>query len=316
MEPVVWNLAEANLEYTRADVFEIFDCCYAGYLGRGPRFSTRQFEFLGATSAGSTTKGPGKHSFTSGLIWALKQLAENHERFTTSQLTRTIRECPDFPKRQVPSLTERNDVASVERIVLAPLSKYGDLREKCGEESDNASKNLELLDLKFILDKCPTKGEIVELAKGVNMMIQTKNFPVHRVIWGGLYPWPGHNPQVDVNHPIVREAAKRFKLLGLSRQREQSRNRQTSIYLQPPSPMSSHGPDPSEPATPITPLDTSAPVSHSMALDHGGVAHETATIQTFRWLQTAFMNVWTSLITQEVFLLAGFLVIVLLTNDS
>lgn len=314
MEPVVWNLAEASLECTRADVFEIFDCCYAGDLGRGPRFSTRQFEFLGATSAGSTTKGPGKHSFTSGLIWALKKLADNHERFTTSQLTRTIRECPDFPNRQVPSLSERN-VASVERIVLAPLPKYEDLRERCGKESDNVSQNPELLDLKFILDKCPTKGEIEELAKGVNMMIQTKNFVVHRVIWGGLYPWPGPNARVDLNHPIVREAAKRFKQLALSRQREQSRNRQTSIYLQPPSPMSSHGPDPSEPVTPITPLDTSTPMSHSKALDHGGVAHETDIIQTFPWLQT-FTYLCTDLITREVFLLAGLWVIILLTNES
>lgn len=279
MDRVVWNYAEASLQDTRADVFEIFDCCYAGDLGRGRGFSTRQFEFLAATSAGSTTRGPGKNSFTSGLIWALKKLAKSPVRFTTSQLTKKIKECPDFPKRQVPSLIERN-AASVERIVLAPLSKYEEIQEKVGEDSENVSQNRELLDLKFILDKCPSKKEIRELAKGVNMMIQTKDFVVHRVIWGGLTPWPA---RVDVHHPIVQEAAKRFKQ-GLGR-REQSRNRQTSIYLQPPSLILSHGSESSEPATPITPLEASPLISQPMDTNDRGVTNESAITQIFRWFQ-------------------------------
>lgn len=303
----MWNYAESNLQHIDADVFEIFDCCYAGDLGRGRGFSTRQFEFLAATSAGSTTKGPGKHSFTSGLIWALKQLAKTKGRFTTSQLTRKIRECPDFPGRQVPSLIERN-AASVERIVLAPLSE---LREKGGEESDNVSKNRELLDLKFILDKCPTEGEIIELAKGVNMMIQTKDFVVHRVIWGGLNPWPS---RLDLDHPLVREAAKRFKL-GLNR-RDQTRNQPASIYLQPPSPMSSHGPDLSEPATPITPLEALTPISQSVDLNQEERAHEAITIQMFRRFQMVFNYLCATLISRDALLLTGFWLIVLLANES
>lgn len=310
LDKVIWNYAEANLQYLRADVFEIFDCCHAGDLGRGRGFSTRQFEFLGATSAGATTRGGGKHSFTSGLIWALKQFAKNNERFTTSQLTKKIKECPDFPIEQVPVLYERN-ASSVERIVLAPLPAYGELRETGGEESDNVSKNRELLDLKFILDKCPTEGEIIELAKGVNMMIQTKDFVVHRVIWGGLNPWPS---RVDVHHPIVQEAAKRF-MLCLNR-RDQSRNRPTSIYLQPPSPMSSYGPDLSEPATPITPLEALVPMTQPLNLNHEGTAHVAITIQVFRRSQMAFNYIWATLISREALFLIGFWLIVLLTNKS
>ena len=304
----MWNLAESNLQYTRADVFEIFDCCYAGDLGRGRRFTTRHFEFLGATSAGSTTRGPGKHSFSSGLIWALKELAENNERFTTSQLTNKIRDCPDFPKRQVPTLIERNE-ASVERIILAPLSRNGNLQGKGEEASENISKNQELLILKFVLDKCPEKSEIVELAKGVNLMIQAQAFVVRQVVWGGLYPWP------DVGNPLVREAAKRFKL-GLSRQREQSRNQQNPIYLQPPSPMSFHGPDPSEPVTPLTSLEDSGSMSQSVVMNPGGVAPETATSQMARWFEITLTYFWTTPISREGFLLIGFLVYVLLTNRS
>jgi hypothetical protein len=37
---IVWNYAEANLQDTYADVLVIFDCCYAGDLGRAGR-STR-----------------------------------------------------------------------------------------------------------------------------------------------------------------------------------------------------------------------------------------------------------------------------------
>ena len=82
-DAVVWNFAEANLENTRADVFEIFACCYAGDLGIVCGSSTRLFEYLGATPAGSAPGSPGKYSFTSGLLWALEQLADNHEIFMT-----------------------------------------------------------------------------------------------------------------------------------------------------------------------------------------------------------------------------------------
>lgn len=81
--PVLWKCTAANLENLRADVFENFDCCYAGDLGIVRASDRRLFEYLGATSAGSTTRGLGKHPFTSGLLWTLEQLAENHERFMT-----------------------------------------------------------------------------------------------------------------------------------------------------------------------------------------------------------------------------------------
>jgi len=38
---IVWNFAEAAFQGTHADVLEIFDCCYAGDLGRQGGFSTR-----------------------------------------------------------------------------------------------------------------------------------------------------------------------------------------------------------------------------------------------------------------------------------
>lgn len=38
---IIWNHVESNLKTTRADVFLIFDCCYANDLGRGAIFNSR-----------------------------------------------------------------------------------------------------------------------------------------------------------------------------------------------------------------------------------------------------------------------------------
>ncbi|KAL8859653.1 MAG: hypothetical protein Q9178_003767 [Gyalolechia marmorata] len=134
-------------EPAEADTFEISDCCFAGNLGEfgggsntkgtkreqivsagleigdaigggGQNLDPRCFEFLHAPSSGM--KAPGPSSFTSGLIWALRVLAkERPGRFTTSTLANKIREAPNFPKQQMPIISER-DYPS-ERIVIAPL---------------------------------------------------------------------------------------------------------------------------------------------------------------------------------------------------
>ena len=38
---VIWNHAEFNLQNTNADIFEIFDCCYAGNIGRTRGYEKR-----------------------------------------------------------------------------------------------------------------------------------------------------------------------------------------------------------------------------------------------------------------------------------
>jgi Caspase domain len=40
---IVWNFTEASLQDTYADVLEIFDCCYAGDLGRAGRTTRSVF---------------------------------------------------------------------------------------------------------------------------------------------------------------------------------------------------------------------------------------------------------------------------------
>jgi hypothetical protein len=147
---ITWNLVENNLKTTRADVFQIFDCCHSSDLGRDSVLNSRSggllpvrcivnnadsiarsFEYLAASTT-PYTRSPGKSSFTSALIWALEKLAHQSPRedsqwspmFTTSKLAKKISECPDFPEEQNPSLTTR-DVEAWQHIILAPLPREG-----------------------------------------------------------------------------------------------------------------------------------------------------------------------------------------------
>ncbi|KAL8848727.1 MAG: hypothetical protein Q9221_006271 [Calogaya cf. arnoldii] len=200
---VVWNFAEAALQQTQADIFEIFDCCYAGDLGRGSGgrgFGTRCFEFLGATSSGATTKAPGPSSFSSGLIWALGVLAKESGRFTTSTLANKIREAPNFPKKQVPILYERNDLASLQRIVIAPLLDRDEASTAIPAEM-TPHQPWGFLDLRICLKSRPTKTEIGKFGKDVSMIMQITDLKVRRVKWGGLYRSMSadgiHSPMLD-----------------------------------------------------------------------------------------------------------------------
>ncbi|KAI4223286.1 MAG: hypothetical protein L6R40_008515, partial [Gallowayella cf. fulva] len=220
---VVWNYAEAALQQTKGDIFEIFDCCYAGDLGRGSGgrgFGTRCFEFLGATSSGATTKAPGKHSFTSGLIWALGVLAKESGRFTTSKLANKIREAPNFPQKQVPILYERNDLATLQRIVIAPLSKGDEASATSPAEKPNISHQLwGFLDLRISLEKLPTEPEIKKFAKDVSVMMQTTELRIRHTKWGGLYRQLSTE---GVHSPVVRKVVRTWRDIGRRRRRASS----------------------------------------------------------------------------------------------
>ncbi|KAL8894256.1 MAG: hypothetical protein Q9192_004478 [Flavoplaca navasiana] len=222
---VVWNYAEASLRQTLADIFEIFDCCYAGDLGRGSRggvFGTRSFEYLGATSSGATTKAPGPGSFSSALIWALGVLAKESGGFTTNTLANKIREAPNFPKKQVPILTERNDLSSLQRIVIHPLPDGNEASTTApAEDQDMTSQQpWGFLDLKISLEQCPTTHEIGKFGKDIAMMMQSTELKVRRVKWGGLYPTGG------LHSPMVRKVVK--TLLHIGRKRRVSSTSQSS----------------------------------------------------------------------------------------
>jgi len=219
VDHVKWHLTEASLQETRADVFLIFDCCYAGDASRSSGFGTRSFEFLAACSAGATTRGPGPESFTSGLIWALLQYAKEGKRFTTSELTNKIKKSPGFPERQVPTLSERN-AARIERIILAPLSEDDTSTEKPDNQDPQTPlpDTREILLLKFVLDRYPEREDVAKLAKGITNMVQTQDLLVRRVIWGGFH----FDAPLLLDIPVVYEAIRRFREAGEAGSRRRS----------------------------------------------------------------------------------------------
>ncbi len=191
----MWNHTEDILQHTEADILEIFDCCYAGDLARGccgSGFGTRCFEFLGATSSGATTRAPGPSSFSSGLIWALGALAKESDKFTTNKLVNKIREAPNFPGKQVPVLTERSDLSSLHRIVMAPLLAADEASTAVPAEEQDITRlqHWGYLNLRISLQRCPEKAEIAKFGKEFRFMLQSTELKVQGVKWAGLYRSP------------------------------------------------------------------------------------------------------------------------------
>lgn len=182
---VRWHVAEAALQETEADVFEIFDCCYASEFRNG-NFSERSFEYLGACSSRSITAVPGPNSFTSGLIWALSQLAKERDMFTTSELTNKIKEKPGFPFDQDPVLKEKNGNASRKRIVLAPLSIDRPTDQASDRRCTNQSGDRVLLHLKFMFEDYPKERQLKNLVNAVDTMVFDQDI-VCDVKWGGMH---------------------------------------------------------------------------------------------------------------------------------
>ena len=211
LDKVIWNKTESNLQDTNADVLQVFDCCYAGNLGTD-RGGTRVFEYLAATSANETTKCPGPHSFTMALIWALKDLANTHKRFTTSDLLNKIKdEAPNFPRGQKPVLSKRYD-HSAELIILEPLGTNRDYVQTPDDIPRPDISKEEILVLKFVLETRPSVDNIKSFGKYLNDILSKKDLHVSRVIWGGLQP----------KQKVVYQAARQFlKALGPRRSAKQ-----------------------------------------------------------------------------------------------
>lgn len=202
---IVWHTAEGNIDNTDADVLVIFDCCHAGNLGRGysqKRWSHRCSEYLGATSANSTTPIPGDSSFTSGLIWALENLCDEPCGFTTADLRRKIIEFPNFPKDQVPVLCERNGSASLKHIVISPMSVGPTVpdTERGKSPEDQSQAIVDYLDLRVLMNRSLSEHEVGSMSDFFSDMIRRGVLPARRVAL------------LDTRHTqIVRAAAHKWR---------------------------------------------------------------------------------------------------------
>lgn len=128
---------------------------------------------------------PGDESFTTALIWALEELLKSQRRFTVAQLSRKIREAPNFPKDQVPVQLDRC-YRTIERMVLAPLAKTDENTEATSNDPKSTEDNQGHLSLNFVLDKAPSTSIVVTLAKALHHAMRKHELPVKRIAWGGF----------------------------------------------------------------------------------------------------------------------------------
>jgi hypothetical protein len=182
----VWRNAEAIIDDTDADVLVIFDCCDAGILGRGrsqKHWPCRRSEFLGATSANSTTPIPGVNSFTSGLISALEDLSGEARGFTTSELRQKIIESPDFPENQIPGLYERRGFASLNYIVIAPVPVTDPTVDMdfASTSEDEPETVVDYLDLRILMDEPLDEDKVENISKLFKNLIKDRHLPARRV---------------------------------------------------------------------------------------------------------------------------------------
>ena len=175
-----------------ADVLLIFDCCFAGKLsGTLDRraFGTKNFEFLGATASNGLARLPGKESFSRALIWALNQLADEKDGFTTSRLYSKIIDAPDFPKHeQTPTLSERRGHC-LKRLVLAPLDPNDDLPSKLSPvEGQGQEDSFQYsLTLQLLFPKLLSNTEMEVMCNGLKELIRTEELKAKQIIWRGLH---------------------------------------------------------------------------------------------------------------------------------
>lgn len=188
----MWGSAEHNIKDTRSDVLVIFDCCHAGELERNVRgnFTRRAFEFLAATSANSTTKKPGKHSFTSALIWSLSHLLEKHVPFSTQELLRTIlNDAPDFPTDQSPRLSERPP-ACLRKIMLAPLTTDSGSKptgnSEADEEEEFTEETRQELTIRLVFNSGITPSMVKEVASHLGRLIRDSDIKAKAALWEGI----------------------------------------------------------------------------------------------------------------------------------
>lgn len=178
---VAWNSAEKLLKDRQGDAFAIFDCCDAGSLcfSRGPL----RFEFLGACCDKQTTKPPGDSSFTTALIWALRQL-KNTPRgwFSTPELQKKIKDYKDFPSDQWPHLGHREkESAGLDHVVLAPSAHI--IRETGHDPVSPRTRRVDhhFVDLRFHFDRPYSDESFSALSQEIRWLIEQERIDSKRV---------------------------------------------------------------------------------------------------------------------------------------
>ncbi|KAL9120680.1 MAG: hypothetical protein Q9187_002765 [Circinaria calcarea] len=161
----------------------------------------------------------GRQHYRNGML-----LAKEQGKFTVSQLATAVRAAPNFPEDQVPVLFERG--ASIERIVLAPLSdKNADQDSASSSQDDPTERQSQgLLTLNFVFETPPSDHHLEKIAHALKKIIHQK-VPIKQVVWGGSHRSPSA-------HSIMIQAANKFTT-GIAVRRRQAKLKEESFESLP-----------------------------------------------------------------------------------
>ena len=176
---------ETTLGKAGADVLVILDCCCSGVLRCAPMEgqaggggSRRKFQDVTACTADQLSRSAGPHSFTTAMIWALKELAVE-PGFTVRRLVRRLASYEDFPlEDREPQVFDSRFGPHEGDIWLAPWRGYVDDEDFSSEQQTwlvkTGQPTAAILDLRFHFTEHATDLDIEETAQDLKAFLQVR----------------------------------------------------------------------------------------------------------------------------------------------
>lgn len=175
----MWEETERILLPVQGDVLVIFDCCDTGAL-KSLRSYGRAFEYFGACGEGKYTHGPGENSFTSALVWALREL-QHTASFTTTELCAKLSSHKKFPKSQEPFLSHRHGYME-EPIWISSMRKpkrLGVNSQKRSSEPEFRDDECDYVDLRVTFSRHLTDDDGIKVAEMVKPLVAGRRLPLN-----------------------------------------------------------------------------------------------------------------------------------------
>jgi hypothetical protein len=182
---IEWHEVERTLSATSSDVLVIFDCCQAGLLCRSARESflnnNRIFQYLGACESSQVTHRAGKDSFTSAIIWALRQLS-GEASFPITKLVQKIEAHEHFPQKQKPVLFGGRFDPVSENICLARMRATPTTEGSVIHPTTNEATAVRgVMELSFHFPRDVTENDIIQTAGVLKECIRSKKLNCDKI---------------------------------------------------------------------------------------------------------------------------------------
>lgn len=171
---MAWTSVEECLKHVdSADILVVFDCCHAGALSADHRTPFR-FEFLGACNNGEITPKPGKNSFTSAMIWALRDLLKEQPGFHSVELQEKIKDYEGL--KCDPVLFPRFQQQSAVPVWIEPMASLEEpqiKRSRTKQNDDAADATADWFDLRFHFKRGQEDKDVEQLVQSLKPHAQT-----------------------------------------------------------------------------------------------------------------------------------------------